>query len=98
MKSRTICILGVLVATMISVAVAAPASKYPLSFFSQEKQPPLSSYFSLRMQQLGEQLNITSDQQAKVKSMVKQETAELMQYACNFTTSQKNQVAQFRGV
>ena len=50
------------------------------------------------MRQLGEQLNITPDQQAQVKSMVEQETAELMQYACNFTTSQKDQVAQFRGV
>lgn len=55
-----------------------------------------ATYFTFRMEQLKEELKFTPEQQRQAKYVVEQETAELMQYACNPTTSRKDKLAQLR--
>lgn len=67
--------------------------------WAQTKAPfNQATYFTFRMEQLKEELKITPEQQRQAKYVIEQETAELMQYACNPTTSRKDKLAQFRGV
>lgn len=52
-----------------------------------------ATYFTYRTESLKEQLNLTAAQQVKIKPLVEQETAELMQEVCNPATSRKHQLA-----
>ncbi len=57
-----------------------------------------ATYFTYRTESLKQQLNLTAAQQAKVKPLVEQETAELMQEVCNPATSRKHQAARMSDI
>lgn len=57
-----------------------------------------ATYFSYRMDDLKQQLNLTPDQQKQVKHTIEQETGELMQVVCNPATPRKRQLAMFNDI
>ena len=57
-----------------------------------------ATYLTYRAESLKQQLNLTSAQQAKIKPLLEQETAELMQEVCNPATSRKHQLARMNDI
>jgi len=57
-----------------------------------------SQYFSLKMKNLTEKLNLTGDQQAKIKPIVEQESGELNYLWGNTVISQGEKIKQFEKI
>ncbi len=57
-----------------------------------------ATYFTFRMEQLQQELKLTPAQVQQLKPVIEQETAELMQFACNPSTSRNDKLLQFTDV
>lgn len=55
-------------------------------------------YFSMKQQHLSEVLDLTDDQQAQIKSILEQETAEVGQFVSNPTVSRKEKLKRWEKV
>lgn len=57
-----------------------------------------ATYFTFRTEQLQQELKLTPAQVQQLKPIIEQETAELMQFACNPSTSRNDKLIQFTDV
>ena len=57
-----------------------------------------SDYFSMKLQNLSEKLNLTEDQQAKIKPTLEQETGDVNQIYLNSAISEKEKISRFEKI
>jgi hypothetical protein len=93
MKTHSETLLSCFLAICMAISAAGTSA-----WAQTEAAYTQATYFTFRTEQLQQELKLTPAQMQQLKPIVEQETAELMQFACNPSTSPNEKLSQFTGV
>jgi Spy/CpxP family protein refolding chaperone len=88
--------LAILTIAFLSAAALAQNGEDQSSITSIRQQP--STYFTTRLDNMTRTLNLSSDQQQKLKPILEQETGELSEIHANPVISEKDKIKKFEEI